>query len=67
MKSIKELYRIGTGPSSSHTMGPRKAAPDIAGKASGSCRIQSNIIRKFRRYRQGTHDQYCHHRDVATR
>ena len=26
MKSIIELYRIGTGPSSSHTMGPRKAA-----------------------------------------
>ena len=26
MKSSKELYRIGTGPSSSHTMGPRKAA-----------------------------------------
>ena len=26
MKSIKELYRIGTVPSSSHTMGPRKAA-----------------------------------------
>ena len=26
MKSIRELYRIGTGPSSSHTMGPRNAA-----------------------------------------
>ena len=26
MKSIKELFRIGMGPSSSHTMGPRKAA-----------------------------------------
>lgn len=26
MKSIKELYRIGVGPSSSHTMGPRNAA-----------------------------------------
>lgn len=26
MKSITELYRIGTGPSSSHTMGPRFAA-----------------------------------------
>ena len=26
MKTIKELYRIGMGPSSSHTMGPRKAA-----------------------------------------
>ena len=26
MKSLKELYRIGIGPSSSHTMGPRNAA-----------------------------------------
>lgn len=26
MKSIKELYRMGTGPSSSHTMGPRYAS-----------------------------------------
>lgn len=26
MESIKEIYKIGYGPSSSHTMGPRKAA-----------------------------------------
>lgn len=26
MESLKELYRIGTGPSSSHTMGPQRAA-----------------------------------------
>jgi L-serine dehydratase len=26
MQSIRELYRIGTGPSSSHTMGPKNAA-----------------------------------------
>ena len=26
MKSLTELFRIGQGPSSSHTMGPRKAA-----------------------------------------
>ena len=26
MESIREIYRIGYGPSSSHTMGPRKAA-----------------------------------------
>ena len=26
MESIKQLYKIGLGPSSSHTMGPRKAA-----------------------------------------
>lgn len=29
MKSIKEIYRIGTGPSSSHTMGPRAAATEF--------------------------------------
>lgn len=32
MKSIKELYRIGNGPSSSHTMGPKKAATLFAAK-----------------------------------
>ncbi len=26
MQSLRELYRIGKGPSSSHTMGPQKAA-----------------------------------------
>lgn len=30
MNSIRELYRIGTGPSSSHTMGPRMAATQFA-------------------------------------
>jgi L-serine dehydratase len=29
MPSIRELYRIGHGPSASHTMGPRKAAEDF--------------------------------------
>jgi L-serine dehydratase len=29
MKSIRELYRIGYGPSSSHTMGPRRAAEEF--------------------------------------
>ncbi len=32
MKSIKELYRIGYGPSSSHTMGPRNAAETFLGR-----------------------------------
>ena len=30
MKSLRELYRIGQGPSSSHTMGPRRAAEQYA-------------------------------------
>lgn len=29
MKSLKELYKVGMGPSSSHTMGPRKAAENF--------------------------------------
>lgn len=32
MESIKELYRIGIGPSSSHTMGPRRAAEIFRGR-----------------------------------
>ncbi len=32
MESIKELYRIGHGPSSSHTMGPRSAAETFLGR-----------------------------------
>ena len=30
MQSLKKLYRIGLGPSSSHTMGPRRAAEKFA-------------------------------------
>lgn len=37
MKTIRELYRIGTGPSSSHTMGPRQAAEKYL-KAHPDCR-----------------------------
>ena len=29
MKSLKELYKIGRGPSSSHTMGPERACKDF--------------------------------------
>ncbi|MDD6438468.1 MAG: L-serine ammonia-lyase, iron-sulfur-dependent, subunit alpha [Prevotella sp.] len=32
MKSLRELYRIGKGPSSSHTMGPNKAAKIFASR-----------------------------------
>ncbi len=32
MKSIRELYRIGYGPSSSHTMAPRRAAEQFKAK-----------------------------------
>ncbi len=34
MRSIRELYRVGNGPSSSHTMGPKKAAEEFKKKFS---------------------------------
>ncbi len=42
MESLRQLYKIGYGPSSSHTMGPRKAAGIFASRVSGksaSCTV----------------------------
>ena len=36
MESLRELYRIGLGPSSSHTMGPAKAAEIYLGRHPGA-------------------------------
>ncbi len=35
MESIREIYKIGHGPSSSHTMGPRKAAQKFLAETAG--------------------------------
>lgn len=43
MKSIKELYRIGTGPSSSHTMGPRYAAQQFADRNPGASSFEVTL------------------------
>lgn len=43
MKSIKELYRIGTGPSSSHTMGPRRAAGTFAANHPGAASFRVTL------------------------
>ena len=36
MRSIRQLYRIGLGPSSSHTMAPHAAALTFAGRTPGA-------------------------------
>ncbi len=36
MESIRELYRVGNGPSSSHTMGPARAAARFKGQTAGT-------------------------------
>ena len=40
MKSLRELYRIGLGPSSSHTMGPRFAAEAFAASVPESASVR---------------------------
>ncbi len=44
MKSLRELYRIGLGPSSSHTMGPRFAAQAFAAALpAGTARVRVTL------------------------
>lgn len=43
MKSLKELFKIGTGPSSSHTMGPRKAAEIFSGRYPDAARYEVTL------------------------
>ena len=43
MKSLKELYRIGKGPSSSHTMGPNKAAKMFAERHFGAASFEVTL------------------------
>lgn len=43
MESISEIYRIGTGPSSSHTMGPRNAAQIFAKGSTKAARFEVDL------------------------
>ncbi|MBQ2292005.1 MAG: L-serine ammonia-lyase [Paludibacteraceae bacterium] len=43
MKSIREIFRIGYGPSSSHTMGPRKAAELFLAAHPNAARYQAHL------------------------
>ena len=43
MESLRELYKIGNGPSSSHTMGPKKAAEQFAARCPGADRFRVTL------------------------
>jgi len=43
MQSLRELYRIGMGPSSSHTMGPRRAAEIFRQKHPDAARVRVTL------------------------
>lgn len=44
MESIRELYRIGVGPSSSHTMGPRFAAQQFLAETPDAVRYRVHLF-----------------------
>ena len=43
MQSIREIYRIGHGPSSSHTMGPRRAAEIFLERHPNAAKYQAHL------------------------
>ena len=43
MKTIREIFRIGYGPSSSHTMGPRKAAEQFLERHPDAARYEAHL------------------------
>ena len=43
MESIKELYKIGIGPSSSHTMGPKTAAERFLQRNNNAARFEVTL------------------------
>ena len=44
MLSIRNIYKIGIGPSSSHTMGPRKAALLFSELYSGAAAYEVHLF-----------------------
>ena len=44
MKSLKELYRIGPGPSSSHTLGPMRACLKFKEAHQGAACFQAELF-----------------------
>jgi len=44
MESIREIYKIGRGPSSSHTMGPQKAASIFKSRTSDACSYRVTLF-----------------------
>lgn len=43
MQSLRELYKIGRGPSSSHTMGPERAAKDFLGRCADASSYRATL------------------------
>ena len=65
MESIKQIYRIGHGPSSSHTMGPMRAAQMFVERNRGAVRFNVTLYGSLAATGERPHDGCCHPGSVA--
>ena len=59
METIKKIYKAGYGPSSSHTMGPNRAAEMFAARTKEACRYRVTLYGSLAATGKG------HHTDIA--
>ena len=59
METIKKIYKIGYGPSSSHTMGPNRAAEMFAARTKEAARYRVTLYGSLAATGKG------HHTDIA--
>ncbi len=59
MESLRELYKIGHGPSSSHTMGPTKAAGLFRDKYPDATRFKAILQGSLAKTGKGHRTDYC--------
>ncbi len=59
MESLKELYKVGRGPSSSHTMGPAKAAALFRERFPGATRYKAVLCGSLAKTGKGHRTDYC--------
>ena len=69
--SVFDIFKVGIGPSSSHTMGPMVAAMNFLGKLRDVPRSQFNVMKDVKRFRASLHGSLAftgvgHHTDKAT-
>lgn len=59
MKSIRDIYKIGKGPSSSHTMGPNSAAKEFAKRYSDCDYVVVTLYGSLAKTGRGHHTDYA--------
>lgn len=65
MESLRELYKIGVGPSSSHTMGPERAAKQIKSRFSNADKFVVTLYGSLAKTGEGHRTDYIIYKTLA--